>query len=185
MTHHEQLTNSLVRALIAAMRAEGWVVTPPPRENLSRPSPFWTHDQTEIVRSMWEDTSISTADIVRRVGKSLAAVKHKAANLGVHRRVGRPRSATSGFSSSNDVEKIDSPAALTPDPTIAAEIEIVSTAVAPRGTAAKMADRDPIPAPRRGARGGVDRTGELMGDPGHGNRREAESQYSKGGSALS
>jgi hypothetical protein len=184
MTHHEQLTSSLIRALIAAMRAEGWVVTPPPRENPCRPSPFWTHDQTEIVRSMWEDASIPTADIARRVGKSLAAVKHKAANLGVHRKVGRPRSVTSSFSPSNDVEKIDSPAAPTPDPTIAAEIEIVSTAVAPRGTAAKMADRDPIPAPRRVARGGVDRTGELMGDPGYGNRREAESKYHRGGSEL-
>jgi hypothetical protein len=184
MTPHEQLTSSLVRALIAAMRAEGWVVTPPPRANPSRPSPFWTHDQTEIVRSMWEDKSIPTADIVRRVGKSLAAVKHKAANLGVHRKVGRPRSATSGSSPSNGVEKSDSTAALTPDPTIAAEIEMVSTVVAPRGPAAKMADRDPIPAPRRGARGGVDRTGELMGDPGHRNRREAESEYHRRGSEL-
>jgi hypothetical protein len=186
------VTASIVRSLMAALRAEGWTIIPPTRVPVKDGTEFWTAEEVEIVRASWSNKNIPTAEICGRVGRSINGVKHMAARIGVKRSLGRPANNPIGkpvdlgppqdqrFARSIE-PKVIQPIA----PTIAAQTEVIAASVEPHDHAPKLADREPIPAPRKGMRGGVDRTGELMGDPGHGNRREAESQYSKGGSALS
>lgn len=186
------VTNSIVRSLLAALRAEGWTITPPrPDKRQSSDGPLWAAENVEIVRVMWPDMTISTAEICGRVGRSLNAVKHKARSIGVQRRVGRPMTvapvdlgACQDKKVTHRVELVFEGERIPLDSGIAQQTEIVSTAVAPKSPAPKMADRDPLPAPRKGKRGGIDLTGRMMGDPGCGNRREAESEYHRGGSEL-
>jgi hypothetical protein len=61
-----------------------------------------------------------------------------------------------------------------------AALEIVTTRVAAHDHAPRMADRDPLPAPRKVMRR-VSVTGSLMGDPGHANPREQHGESSKNG----
>jgi hypothetical protein len=184
------VTASIVRSLMAALRAEGWTIIPPTRVPVKDGTEFWTAEEVEIVRASWSNKNIPTAEICGRVGRSINAVKHKAANIGVRRSVGRPAKKQGENTVLRKSPEIPTAPVSDgwrhdPEPTIAAQTEIMAASVTPHDHAPKLADREPIPAPRKGTRGGVDRTGALMGDPGHGNRREAESQYSKGGSALS
>ncbi len=205
MTDRGAVTNSIIRALIAALRAEGWEIRSPRAAKEKRPPQFWKDADIEFVRAWWPNPTISTEAICARVGRSLEAVKHMAAKIGVRRPVGRPakkphenpalRKSTE-FVAENppsclemSPEILSSLPSLTgccwPDPTLAEATEIVSPRVSAHDHAPKMADRDPLPAPRKAKRGGSDRTGALMGDPGFKNRREAECQYSKDGSGLS
>ena len=196
MTPRRPVSESILHCLMVALRAEGWQITPPRITKEKRLPQFWKDADIEFVRVAWPDPAISTEDICARVGRTLEAVKHKAAAIGVRRPVGRPakkeaKNPTLRKSAEILAETVmecleTSPKILRETyPTIADATEIVSTRVPAHDHAPKMPDRDPIPAPRRGKRGGVDRTGALMGDPGHANRREAEADYSKGGSALS
>jgi hypothetical protein len=174
-----------------ALRAEGWQIRPPSIVKAKRLPQFWKNDDVEFVRVSWPDSDISTADICARVGRTLEAVKHMASKIGVRRPVGRPAKKPVNLGLPQDQRFTDAeiPPILRefyPDAAdIAETTEIVSTEVAPKSVAPKMPDRDPLPAPRKAKRGGADQTGSLMGDPGHGNPREAAKDYSKGGSALS
>ena len=147
-------------------------------------------DKIELVRELWPNPAISTAEICRRTGRSINAVKHQARNIGVQRSAGRPKakvveeSVDLGEQQTQPRANLLKPWEIPPSPTVAAPNEIISTGVADPAVAARMPDRDPLPAPRKGKRGGIDRTGDMMGDPGHANRREIEAQYSKDAGGL-
>jgi len=185
MTDRGAVTNSIIHALIVALRAEGWQIRPPTIVKEKRLPQFWPDADIEFVRVSWPDSKVSTADICARVGRTLEAVKHMAAKIGVRRPVGRTAKKPVEPEVSRRVELVFEGEVIPLLPTIAEATEVVSAAVAPHALAPKMPDRDPLPAPRKAKRGGTDQTGSLMGDPGHGNPREAAKDYSKGGSALS
>lgn len=190
MTEPSIVTRHLIKALVESLRADGWSITPPRPARDPSTSPFWTADKIELVRELWPNPAISTAEICRRTGRSINAVKHQARNIGVQRSAGRPKakvvdeSADLGEQQTQPRANLLRPWETPPSPTVAAPNEIISTSVADRAVAARMPDRDPLPAPRKGKRGGIDRTGDMMGDPGHANRREIEAQYSKDAGGL-
>jgi hypothetical protein len=195
MTDRGAVTNSIIHALIVALRAEGWQIRPPSIVKEKRPPQFWKDADVEFVRVKWPDSEVSTAAICARVGRTLEAVKHMAAKIGVQRPVGRPAKKPVNLGLPQDQrfsdaypefrDQVEKTGYAWQEPTIAEVTEVVSLGVAPKAVAPKMPDRDPLPAPRKAKRGGTDQTGSLMGDPGHGNPREAAKDYSKGGSALS
>ena len=197
MTEPSLVTRHLLKALIESLRADGWSITPPRPARDPSTSPFWTADKIELVRELWPNPAISTAEICRRTGRSINAVKHQARNIGVQRSARLPAKKSDENPALRKSAEIlaetpqsclEMPAEILrerkSEPSIAAPNEVISTSVADHAVAARMPDRDPLPAPRKGKRGGIDRTGDMMGDPGHANRREIEAQYSKDGSAL-
>ena len=172
--------DSIARAILDALKAEGYRIFPPKRATARRAlgdeanvyvraglSPDWTPEEIEIVRALYPDTSIPAFVIADKIDRSVEAVKKMARKIGVARRFAKLQAAPAKKEEEN--------------PPLRKSTEIEDKMpIAPQ----RLNDRDPLPEPRRATRGIVV-TGAILGDPGFENPREHRGESSKNGSAFS